>query len=86
MRQYLEENQVADDEMIFSSVNISQTYTSRYDEEGKYLGDEPDGYDLTQSLTVSSYDIDKVENLSLIHIYSTALLLKSCRHPTFCQV
>ena len=64
VRQYLEENQVADDEMIFSSVNISQTYTSRYDEEGKYLGDEPDGYDLTQSLTVSSYDIDKVENIS----------------------
>ena len=50
--------------MIFSSVNISQTYTSRYDEEGKYLGDETDGYDLTQSLTVSSYDIDKVENIS----------------------
>ena len=64
VRQYLEENQVADDEMIFSSVNISQTYTSRYDEEGKYLGDETDGYDLTQSLTVSSYDIDKVENIS----------------------
>ena len=64
VRQYLEENQVAEDEMIFSSVNISQTYTSRYDEEGKYLGDEPDGYDLTQSLTVSSYDIDKVENIS----------------------
>ena len=37
VRQYLEENQVAEDEMIFSSVNISQTYTSRYDEEGKYL-------------------------------------------------
>ena len=40
VRQYLEENHVAEDEMIFSSVNISQTYTSRYDEEGKYLGDE----------------------------------------------
>lgn len=64
VRQYLKENQVAEDEMIFSSVNISQTYTSRYDEEGKYLGDETDGYDLTQSLTVSSYDIDKVENIS----------------------
>ena len=64
VRQYLEENHVAEDEMIFSSVNISQTYTSRYDEEGKYLGDETDGYDLTQSLTVSSYDIDKVENIS----------------------
>lgn len=64
VKQYLEENKVGEDEMIFSSVNISQTYTSRYDEEGKYLGDEPNGYDLTQSLTVSSYDIDKVENIS----------------------
>lgn len=64
VRQYLEENEVAEDEMIFSSVNISQAYTSRYDDEGRYLGDEPDGYDLTQSLTVSSYEIDRVETIS----------------------
>lgn len=64
VRQYLEENQVAEDEMVFSSVNISQTYVSKYDGEGTYLGEEADGYDLTQSLTVSSYDIDRVENIS----------------------
>lgn len=64
VRKYLEENQVAEDEMVFSSVNISQTYRSRYDQEGTYLGEETDGYDLTQSLTVSSYDIDRVENIS----------------------
>ena len=69
VRQYLEENQVAEDEMIFSSVNISQTYTSRYDEEGKYLGDETDGYDLTQSLTVSSYDIDKAVSYTHLDVY-----------------
>ena len=64
VRQYLAENKVGEDEMVFSSVSIYQNYTSRYDDEGKYLGEEPDGYDLTQSLTVSSYDVDKVENIS----------------------
>ena len=46
------------------SINISQTYTSRYDEEGRYLGEEQDGYDLTQGMTVTSHDIDKVEEIS----------------------
>ena len=50
--------------MVFSSINISQTYTSRYDEEGRYLGEEQDGYDLTQGMTVTSHDIDKVEEIS----------------------
>lgn len=64
VKQYLEENQVAADEMAFSSVSISQMYKSVFDDEGKYLGEEPDGYMLTQSLTVSSYDVDNVENIS----------------------
>ena len=64
VKKYLEDNQVSEDEMVFSSINISQKYTSRYDDEGRYLGDEPDGYELTQTMTVSSYDIDKVEAIS----------------------
>ena len=64
VKKYLEENNVAGDEMVFSSINISQTYTSRYDEEGRYLGEEQDGYDLTQGMTVTSHDIDKVEEIS----------------------
>ncbi len=64
VQKYLEENGVATDEMAFSSVSISQSYTSRYDEEGNYIGDEENGYDLTQSLTVSSSDVDKVESIS----------------------
>ena len=64
VQKYLEDNGVAADEMAFSSVSISQSYTSRYDEEGNYIGDEENGYDLTQSLTVSSSDVDKVESIS----------------------
>ena len=53
VRSYLQESGVTEDEMIFSSVSISQTYTSRYDEEGRYIGDEPDGYELTQAMTAN---------------------------------
>ena len=31
---------------------------------GNYIRDYPDGYDLYQSLSVTSVDIDKVENIS----------------------
>ena len=64
IQNYLQQNGVADNEMVFSSVSISQRYTSIYDENGYYVGEEADGYDLTQSLTVSSTDIDKVEGIS----------------------
>lgn len=64
VQKYLEDKGVGADEMAFSSVSISQRYASRYDEEGNYIGDEEDGYDLTQSLTVSSSDVDKVEGIS----------------------
>ena len=64
VQKYLKDNGVPDSDIVFSSVSISQSYVSRYDQEGNYIGDEPDGYDLTQSLTVSSSDIDKVEEIS----------------------
>lgn len=64
VRAYLTENGVSQDEMVFSSVSISLAYTSAYDEEGKYVGEVENGYDLTQSMTVSSSDLDKVENIS----------------------
>lgn len=61
---YLTENGVAEDELIFSSVDISQRYRTEYDENGNYVRDYPDGYDLYQSVTVTSNDIDMVENIS----------------------
>lgn len=64
VKKYLEENGVSEDEMIFSSVSISPSYTATYDNEGRYVGDVGNGYDLTQSMTVSSSDLDKVEGIS----------------------
>ena len=81
VRSYLKDNGVADDEFIFSSVSIAQTYTSRYDEEGRYIGDEADGYELTQAMTVTSKDIDKVELISrdITKLIESGVVLESDR-------
>lgn len=64
VRQYLLDNGVTEDEMVFSSVDISQRYRTEYDENGNYMRDYPGGYDLYQSLSVTSNDVDKVEKIS----------------------
>lgn len=64
VRQYLLDNNVSEDEIVFSSVDISRTYRDIYDANGNYTGSEPDGYQLTQSVTVSSGNLDNVEKIS----------------------
>lgn len=64
VKNYLLENGVTQEEMIFSSVDISQRYRTEYDENGYYIGEYADGYDLYQNVTVTSDDIDKVEKIS----------------------
>lgn len=64
VRSYLLENGVTEDELVFSSVDITQQYRTEYDENGNYIRDYPDGYNLSQNLTVTSTDIDKVEDIS----------------------
>ncbi len=64
VRKYLLDNGVSESELVFSSVDISQRYRTEYDENGNYIRDYPDGYDLYQSLTVTSTDLDKVELVS----------------------
>lgn len=64
VREYLLNSGVTEEELVFSSVDISQRYRTEYDESGNYVRDYPDGYDLYQSLTVTSNDIDKVEVVS----------------------
>lgn len=64
VKKYLEDNKVAADEMVLSSVNIAQAFTTTVDQYGNTHQNVPDGYDLTQSITVTSHDIDKVEGIS----------------------
>ena len=64
VKKYLTDNGVNEDEMVFDSVLISRTYTDQYDVNGHYVGEEATGYQLTQGITITSTDIDKIEMIS----------------------
>lgn len=64
IHKYLADNKVTEDEMVFSSVNISQNYTSQYNDNGDYIGDIPGDYCLSQEVCITSSDVDKVEKIS----------------------
>ena len=64
IRNYLLDNNIASEEIVFSSVNITQNYTSLYNDNGDYIGEVPDGYTLSQEVSITSNDVDKVEKIS----------------------
>ena len=64
VKQYLMDNGVTEDEIVFNSVDIWKEYRDIYDENGNYTGREFDGYSLRQTVDVTSSDIDKVEKIS----------------------
>jgi hypothetical protein len=64
VKSYLTGNGVAESEIVFDSVDIRRTYHDNYDTNGNYIGSEADGYQLTQSVTVSSSNLDVVEKIS----------------------
>ena len=64
VKKYFEENGVTAEEMTFYSVNIREKFRDIYNEEGEYIGYEEDGYELTQSFAVSSYDVNKITNIA----------------------
>ena len=64
VRKYLKENNISESDITFSSVNIYHVTRDIYDENGNYRGYEYDGYDLSQTVTVSSSSLDEVEKVS----------------------
>lgn len=64
VKKYLTDNGIAESEIIFNSVDIGRTYRDNYDENGNFIGSEADGYQLTQSVTVTSGNMDTVEKTS----------------------
>lgn len=64
VKDYLVESGISQEEMVFSSINISKDYMEIYNDDGNYIGDELAGYDLYQDVVITSTDIDKVEKIS----------------------
>ena len=63
IKQYLQNKGIPSDEIVFSSVDINRDYENYYDANGKYLSRFL-GYNLNQSLTIESNNIDAIEQLS----------------------
>ena len=61
---YLVDNGVTDEEMVFGSISISKRYRYEYNDDGYEIGRYEDGYDLYQEISVTSNDVDKVDNIS----------------------
>jgi len=64
VKKYLTDNGIPESDISFSSVYIYRTSRDIYDENGNYRGYEYDGYDLSQSVTVTSESMDDVETVA----------------------
>ncbi|GAB3918190.1 SIMPL domain-containing protein [Mucilaginibacter boryungensis] len=64
IRNYLLKKGVSVNEMVFSAVVITKSFAPRLDGNGRNIGQEFDGYNLTQTVSVESSNIDKVDHIS----------------------
>ena len=64
IRQYLHASNITDSNIVFSSVDVQRNYNNRIDENGRTIGNEFSGYNLTGTVTVDSRNIPVVEKLS----------------------
>ncbi|MFV0604938.1 MAG: SIMPL domain-containing protein [Niabella sp.] len=79
IKNYLTKKGITAKEIIFSSVKIDKNYNTKYNEEGRIIGNEFTGYNLTQNVKVESGDIAKVESLSreITELIETGIELNS---------
>ena len=61
---YLTDNGISSDEIVFNSVDINENYDYDYDDYGNMLSSRLVGYTLQQGVVVSSSNIDAVEKIS----------------------
>lgn len=61
---YLKSKGVKENEMIFSAVDIQKQFRSFTDASGTYQQGEFVGYNLTQSVSIKSKEVSKIENIS----------------------
>lgn len=64
IKKYLTSKGIKENDIVFSSVNISKEYSSSYDSFGNYLSSNFTGYLLSQNLRIESTDVDNIEKNS----------------------
>lgn len=61
---YLKSQNIVDSELVFSAVQTYKQTQPKYSNDGRYAGEEFVGYDLSQTVTIRSKEVDKVEEVS----------------------
>jgi len=61
---YLESQNIAAAELVFSAVKTYKQTQSKYSNDGRYNEEEFVGYELSQTVSIRSKEVDKVENVS----------------------
>jgi uncharacterized protein len=64
IKSYLTRKGISPAQMVFSSVVIDKQFSQRQDENGRYIGQEFNGYNLTQTVKIESNEVDKVDKIS----------------------
>ncbi len=64
IRQYLTSKGVNTKEIVFTSVYSNKDFKYNYDKDGRQTNQIFDGYTLTQSVTIESKEVDKIETIS----------------------
>jgi hypothetical protein len=64
IRSYLNAKGIPDNEIVFSSINVTKNYKRSYDERGIEVVGDFSGYTLAENVKVESKDIERVEKLS----------------------
>lgn len=64
IRAYLSGKGIPDNEIVFSSVNINKEYNYPTDANGRSIGQEFTGFNLTQTVKIESKEIEKINQLS----------------------
>lgn len=79
IRNYLKAKGVSDSEMVFSAISIDKEFSTRYDADGKQIGNDFTGYNLKQNVTVDSRNIERIEKISreITELIQTGIELNS---------
>ncbi len=64
IQEYLKQKGIQAENLVFSAVNTRQKMKQNYSVHGSYLGEEFNGYELTQTVQIESKDVEKVERIS----------------------
>lgn len=62
--EYLKSKGIPQEQLIFNAVNTNPLYQQNYSNDGRFLGQTFQGYQLNQSLVIESKEVVKVEKIS----------------------